>query len=63
VPQSLTTRSEHRKRSRAWVYYALITVMAIAAGFNVPLLFLVVPVTGLYARYLYRGGRFVIWFW
>jgi hypothetical protein len=53
------------RRSKAWVYYTIITVLivigAISAGKPVGLLGALV--TGLYAVYLYRGGRFVLWLW
>jgi hypothetical protein len=53
-----------RHRSVAWIYYAILAVVSLA----------VVPQTGgsslvltallvLYATYIYRGGRIVIWFW
>jgi hypothetical protein len=53
------------RRSKAWVYYSIITALlvvgSIAGQVWAGLLFAVV--TGLYARYLYRGGRFVLWIW
>ena len=51
-------------RSKAWVYYAVITALLIVgsiAGHPAGLVGAVV--TGLYARYLYGGGRVVIWIW
>jgi len=63
MPESLVGRSQRRKRSAAWVYYALITLGAVVAGFSAPALFLFALFTGLYSSYLYRGGRFVVWFW
>lgn len=53
-----------RRRSKAWVYYSLLTLGSLAAVFAGHASMLVgVVLFGLYARYLYRGGRFVIWFW
>jgi hypothetical protein len=53
-----------RKRSRAWVYYSLLTLGSLAATVAGHVAMLVgVLLFGLYARYLHRGGRFVIWFW
>jgi hypothetical protein len=53
-----------RIRSKAWVYYTIIACLsltAVAAGRPVGLAGFVL--CGLYARYLYRGGRLVIWIW
>jgi hypothetical protein len=47
----------------AWIYYALITVVAMIVGFHHPAALFVAVLTGLYSRYLFRGGSFVIWFW
>jgi hypothetical protein len=52
-----------RKRSRAWVYYAIIAVLGVVAAFSHPVTLLVTLIAGLYAYYLYQGGRVVIWFW
>ncbi len=52
-----------RKRSKAWVYYAIIACAGIAAAFSHPITLLVALVAGLYAYYLYRGGQVVVWFW
>lgn len=56
------TTTGHR-RSVAWIYYALITVVAVIVGFHHPETLLVAAVTGLYSSYLFRGGSLVIWFW
>jgi hypothetical protein len=65
VPEPLSQRAARRKRrSIAWVVYAFLTVASVSAlitGHVVGLAGLVL--FGPYARYLYRGGRFVIWFW
>jgi hypothetical protein len=51
-------------RSKAWVYYSVLTVLSFIAVCTGQLVGLVGMVLfGLYARYLYRGGRVVIWFW
>jgi hypothetical protein len=54
-----------RKRSKAWIYYTVITLLLLAATVAHPSLAAVGATTlvGLYARYLYRGGRIVIWIW
>lgn len=52
-----------RRRSIAWLFYALLTFGAIVAGFSgSPLFLLVAVVLGAYAVYLFRGGSFVLWF-
>ena len=63
MPEPLVGGSRRRGRPTAWIYYAIITVFAMVAGFSAPAAFLLVPFTGLYARYLYRGGSVVVWFW
>ena len=56
------TPAGHR-RSVAWIYYALIAVGGLILGLHHPAFLLVAFVAGLYSTYLFRGGRFVIWFW
>lgn len=51
-------------RSRAWLYYTLLAIGSFLAVCTGHLIGLVgVLLFGLYARYLYQGGRVVIWFW
>jgi hypothetical protein len=62
----VTTETTHRsiRRSKAWIYYmvlALISLTAVFAGKPVGLLGM--AAFGLYSRYLFRGGRFVLWIW
>lgn len=52
-----------QRRSAAWMYYALIAVGALILTFQHPVFLLVAIGAGLYSTYLFRGGRFVIWFW
>jgi 4-hydroxybenzoate polyprenyltransferase len=52
-----------RKRSLAWIYYTIIAIAGIVVAFTYPPTLLVSLVAGAYAAYLYRGGRWVIWFW
>jgi hypothetical protein len=52
-----------QRRSAAWIYYAVIAVGALILGFQHPAFLLVAIIAGLYSTYLFRGGRFVIWFW
>jgi hypothetical protein len=61
---TIETTPRRRRRSRAWVYYSILAGLSfvavctgVLAGLAGTVLF------GLYALYLYRGGRFVIWFW
>jgi hypothetical protein len=56
------TAAGHR-RSVAWIYYALIGVGGLIISLHHPAFLLVAIVAGLYSTYLFRGGRFVIWFW
>ena len=53
-----------RRRSKAWVYYALLAVLTVFAvpsthGSSV----IATVLFSLYAAYIYRGGRVVVWFW
>jgi hypothetical protein len=64
VPESLTGDQRSRKRSVAWIYYSILTVVFLYAGVAVsPGGFVLALLMALYARYLYRGGRVVFWFW
>jgi hypothetical protein len=64
VPESLTGGERQRKRSVAWIYYSILTVVFLYAGVAVsPGGFVLAVLLALYARYLYRGGRVVVWFW
>jgi hypothetical protein len=52
------------RRSKAWIYYAIIAALSVVALVGGQLTGLVVAVgASAYSRYLYRGGRVVIWFW
>ena len=56
--------SATRRRSKAWVYYtilAFLSFIALCTGQVVGLAGM--ALFGLYAFYLYRGGRIVFWFW
>jgi hypothetical protein len=55
--------AQRPRRSKAWLYYAVLAVLALIATFGHPLMVFVVLGLGLYSRYLYRGGAVVIWFW
>jgi len=52
-----------RRRSKAWLYYAVIAVLCVIAGFTHPISFIGALLTGVYSYYLYQGGTVVIWFW
>lgn len=53
-----------RRRSKAWFYYAGLTVLSFCVLCTGQLIGLVgMALFGLYSFYLYRGGRFVFWFW
>jgi hypothetical protein len=60
MPQVGTTT---RKRSVAWIYYAILACVGVMVGFQQPSAFLAAIACGAYSRYIYRGGRIVIWFW
>ncbi len=52
------------ERSKAWGYYAVLAVgsfITLCGGHFAGLVGMVL--FGLYARYIYRGGQVVIWFW
>ncbi len=53
-----------RRRSKAWVYYAVLAVLflfAVPSTHGASLI--ATALCGLYAAYIYRGGRIVLWFW
>ena len=60
---TIHTASSERKRSKAWVYYAIIAALSLIGGFAHPIGFLGMALFGLYSYYLHQGGRVVIWFW
>lgn len=60
---AVRTTADGRRRSLAWVYYSIITTLLVIGGFVAPVLFLCAVPAGLYAYYLFRGGRFVLWIW
>lgn len=65
MPESLLDDARRRAqpRSRAWIYYAALTVLSVIAAFTHPIGLLGAVIFGLYSWYLYRGGTFVLWFW
>lgn len=55
---ALAPSEEPTRRSALWVFWAIVTVLLVLAGLDDDAwLLLVAPFTGLYARYLYRGGK------
>jgi hypothetical protein len=58
-----TPQPVRKKRSIAWIYYAVLSVAAGFAGFQAPAVFLIALACGAYSAYLFRGGRFVLWIW
>ena len=52
------------RRSKAWIYYTFIALALLlsipSGGFSSAV---GAVLSGLYAVYLYRGGRVVIWIW
>lgn len=65
MPESLLDEAHRRARarSRAWIYYAILTVLSLVAAVAHPIALLLAVLFGLYSSYLYRGGSLVIWFW
>jgi hypothetical protein len=52
------------RRSKAWIYYTVLaggSLIELCAGHVAGLVGM--ALFGLYARYLYRGGRIVLWIW
>lgn len=58
---AITRTADGRKRSVAWLFYALVTLALVATGFTAPASFVAALATGAYSTYLFRGGRFVLW--
>ncbi|MCW2940945.1 MAG: hypothetical protein JWN00_3930 [Actinomycetia bacterium] len=52
------------KRSKAWILYGVLAVSSLFAIPSHPVQGIIGSVVcGLYSRYLFRGGRFVLWIW
>lgn len=59
-------RRPARRRSAAWVYYAILSILGIVGlvgGAPIAPALILIFICGLYAFYLFRGGSIVIWFW
>lgn len=59
-----SSKGKPARRSGAWLYYAVLSVVTLfltASTHGISLIF--TALFAAYAAYLYRGGRFVIWFW
>jgi predicted lysophospholipase L1 biosynthesis ABC-type transport system permease subunit len=55
---------EGRKRSRAWVYYAVLAVVGVGLAFSTHGKSLIATlVLGAYAVYIFCGGKYVYWIW
>ena len=53
-----------RKRSRAWIYYAILAVLGLLAGPSTNWTTLWASLAlGAYAVYIFLGGRYVWWMW
>lgn len=53
-----------RRRSIAWVYYAILAAVGLYLGFDVNASLLIPgALCAMYSVYLFRGGRFVLWIW
>ncbi|WP_285743232.1 hypothetical protein [Lentzea sp. NBRC 105346] len=54
----------HRRRSIAWVYYAILAAAGVYVGFDIDVTALIPAVLcAAYSVYLFRGGRYVWWIW
>lgn len=59
-------RKPARRRSAAWVYYAILSILGIVGlvgGAPTAPALILIFICGLYAFYLFRGGSIVVWFW
>jgi hypothetical protein len=68
MPQPLApTPPEARRRRPHWIagtFYLILAVGGIVvAAQGKPAALFATLLCGLYAAYLYRGGRIVVWFW
>jgi hypothetical protein len=64
VPGDTRPVTRRRRRSIAWLYYlffAIVGVLAAPSSHGSTLL--LTALAGPYSYYLFRGGRFVVWFW
>jgi hypothetical protein len=60
----METQPVSRQRSKAWIHYSIFALLSLATVFTGHIAGLAgTALFGLYARYLYRGGRVVIWIW
>jgi hypothetical protein len=52
------------RRSKAWIYYLVLALISLTTVFaGKPIGLLGMAAFGFYSRYLFRGGRFVLWIW
>ena len=51
------------QRSIAWVYYTILAVVSLILAPWAPAILLFTALFAIYAVYIYRGGRFVLWIW
>jgi hypothetical protein len=60
----VTPQHRGRRRSKAWIYYAILAVCSLITVFTgKPIGLLGTLLCGAYSYYIYQGGRIVIWFW
>lgn len=60
-----TSYRQQRRRSVAWVYYAILAIIALVGTFasHTPAGIIPTALLAAYSVYIFRGGRFVIWIW
>ncbi|HEY5178826.1 MAG TPA: hypothetical protein VIJ07_03470 [Dermatophilaceae bacterium] len=54
-----------RRRSVAWVYYAIIAILGVVIAFSTGQMgmLLLALLGAAYSTYIFRGGRIVVWIW
>lgn len=55
-------RSPRRRHTVAAVFYLILTVVAVIAAFSNPQIWIAVILLAVYTTYLFRGGRWVVFF-
>jgi hypothetical protein len=58
---SVRRTADGRSRSVAWVFYGLIAIIGLVISPSHHHFLLGALISGSYAAYLFRGGRFVLW--
>ena len=61
----MSATASGRRRSVAWVYYAIIAILGVVSAFSTGQTGILPPalLCAAYSTYIFRGGRFVVWIW